>query len=1108
MQKYTVLLLLMLALTLHAPPAQAATDSGLVAYWNFDGDVLDGKGTNNGTWSGSTTNRYVSGYRGMAGTFNGSDDYVDLGTGTIAAAVNGASATTLSLWFKADTLPGNDTDYTIFNAIISGTSLGIGVHLKDESGTDKIRIAGRSQNADSLQENKDNFSTTGSWVHLVAIYDYANDEIRYHLNGGSADTASVSFGSSTFVDANNQSTFDGISRSTNDFDGKIDEARIYNRALSAEEAYQLYSIGRITKAASPKTPAPKGGLIGHWTMDGTVADQAGSNNGTWYGSSTTRYDKDGAIKQCGTFNGSDDYVDCGTSSNLKFNYGQSFSVELWKYLVTGASSSGFIISKGAGVAVYNYKMTAANQFVISNGSSQVVINAGNVNYDTWQHLALVYDSSLSPNKMIAYVDGVEINRTTISAIGNDDNSVLLGKYYGGGSVYYFKGTIDSVRIYNRALTAAEIRQLANLPSPQSGLIGYWNFDGDVSDSSGNSNDGTWSGSTTNRYVSGYRGMAGTFASANSDYIEVPDAVSGNLGGVSAVTISAWIKRNAIGARHDILDLTISTTSSKIALNIQADNTIRLGGRADGADSFQNEVTTSTITDTNWHHVSGIMDIANDDIKIYVDGAEQTTSGTPSWTQTIFDADVGTRQVIGVSAGLSNGKFNGSIDETRIYNKALTAEEIYQLYSIGRVAKAASPKTPAPKGGLVGHWGLDGTVADQAGSNNGTWSGSSTTRYDNDGMIRQSGTFTAANTDYVGVNSPLNPSGIWSISFWFYAAGNYVTDADYCLFGLGVDSNMIYLNDNVAGLSVYDGGGGELLDADTSIGEWHHVGLVHHANGVVDGLIDGSSFTPTTGITFLTTTASWRFGTRTSGQKYFNGKIDDVRIYNRALTAAEIRQLANLPPPQSGLVGYWNFDGDASDSSGNSNDGTWSGSTTNRYVSGYRGMGGTFDGSSDYTGGVFSEPANISVAAWVYPTANSSNSGEGRIIQEYHARWSMLQGLAGDNGDQKLHAHIYDGSNHFTIDGDTLTLNQWTHAVLTYDGTDLKLYQNGVWKDETAVAQIGYVTDNKYRFGTHGDGLTNYYFTGKMDETRIYNRALTATEISDLYNYGRVKSGDM
>jgi len=885
MQKYTVLLLLMLALTLHAPPAQAATDSGLVAYWNFDGDVLDGKGTNNGTWAGSTTNRYVSGYKGMAGTFtSGNSDYVSVSHN---ASLQLATNITVSGWVKTSattgakliiakwTSAGGNRNYWL--GILSGSEIAFYVDDTENVRTDISLI------------NDD------SWHLVTGVADVANSLLRIYVDGVQKNTAAYDGSSQTGT----SDLWIGNSPGSNTqlWDGQIDETRIYNRALSAEEAYQLYSIGRITKAASPKTPAPKGGLIGHWTFDGTVADQVGSNNGTWYGSSTTRYDNDGMIRQSGIFNGTDDYVSI-TAVNNPLNGLTSTTVSLWFNSTDSGDGLERLISNGINddfdIGINFSGGTIAG--VINNHLGWFIRNTSGTWFDVgaitagqWTHVVV----TASASELKVYINGANTFTQATAWTNGVDGIFNFMRRYNLDSAATVNGKIDDVRIYDRALTAAEIRQLYNQPPPQSGLVGYWNFEGDVSDSSGNSNDGTWSGSTTNRYVSGYRGMAGTFVGANSDYVETGKDITG---GLSQLTISAWVNPATLSGNDGIVTHWTSGNLSTLfrAATGALQGYLMTPAQVGGAFNI-------TLTADTWQHV--VMTYDGVTLKGYKNGVVGSTTYADTGSIAI-----GTNTIrIGGGGGSSEGNWDGKMDETRIYNRALSATEVSDLYAYGRVKQ------------------------------------------------------------------------------------------------------------------------------------------VQTSSGAMD----------------------------------------------------------------SGLVGYWNFDSDVEDVSGNNNAGTWYGSTTNRYVSGYRGMAGTFaSANSDYvlTDNSVLLPSTVTYAAWY--KVNAFNNWAAVVSNLKHGAPASGFNIVPYSGYIKICEG--DGTagyanQNVTVTG--LTTGIWYHVAVTYDGDKFQVYHNGIYKGEwtKVLSQIS----QKFLMGRWAVSYSSeYFFNGSIDETRIYNRALSATEVSDLYNYGRVKSGDM
>lgn len=225
--------------------------------------------------------------------------------------------------------------------------------------------------------------------------------------------------------------------------------------------------------------------------------------------------------------------------------------------------------------------------------------------------------------------------------------------------------------------------MANVIKPENrrGLVGNWKYHGNVFalgtwyDISGNGNNGTL---VDNAFVDNQ----GVNLDGSGDYVNLPIDFNSEFNTKPSLTFSAWIKRNSTGSRQAILDITIDEFDSIVFMEFQTDNTIRLGGRAEDTDSFQSVITTSSITDNNLHYIVGIIDIANDNIVIYIDGVEQSTTGSPSWSANSFNTLIGTRQCIGVNANLTY-YFNGTISDIQIFHRALSAEEIKHLYHTTR-----------------------------------------------------------------------------------------------------------------------------------------------------------------------------------------------------------------------------------------------------------------------------------------------------------------------------------------------------------------------------------------------------------------------------------------
>ena len=178
----------------------------------------------------------------------------------------------------------------------------------------------------------------------------------------------------------------------------------------------------------------------------------------------------------------------------------------------------------------------------------------------------------------------------------------------------------------------------------------------------------------------------------------------------------------------------------------------------------------------------------------------------------------------------------------------------------------------------------------------------------------------------------------------------------------------------------------------TVGKWTHVVWVHH-NGIMSIYKDGNFASSTPSASTREGFHPFRIGQAYLSSPHFSGSIDDVRVYDHALSASEVAQLyhsgaANVAHSNAmisnGLVGYWTFDGSATnwttnttaDLSGNGNNGTIvSMSTTTSPVLGKIGQALNFDGSSQKittAAGVSSicSVSTCSLSVWLYPTGSA------------------------------------------------------------------------------------------------------------------------------------------
>jgi hypothetical protein len=203
------------------------------------------------------------------------------------------------------------------------------------------------------------------------------------------------------------------------------------------------------------------------------------------------------------------------------------------------------------------------------------------------------------------------------------------------------------------------------------------------------------------------------------------------------------------------------------------------------------------------------------------------------------------------------------------------------------------------------------------------------------------------------------------------------------------------------------------------------------------------------------------------------------------------------PLWGGLLAYYTADSTPNDATGNGYDGTLVNGAT--YGSGIINQGFSLDGVNDYIsisptlGTSFSSPTSPhSYSAWIYKTGSSQRF----IIQngKNDMGTSMVVTSGGNLG------LFYRGGFSVVASSGFITLNSWIHCVVTYDGSgNVEFYTNGVSAGSGSISWTdGIGTCNTY-IGTYLG--TSNYFNGEIDEVGVWDRVLTSTEVTELYNGG-------
>ena len=180
-----------------------------------------------------------------------------------------------------------------------------------------------------------------------------------------------------------------------------------------------------------------------------------------------------------------------------------------------------------------------------------------------------------------------------------------------------------------------------------------------------------------------------------------------------------------------------------------------------------------------------------------------------------------------------------------------------------------------------------------------------------------------------------------------------------------------------------------------------------------------------------------------------------------------------------------------DLTANNNDGTISGATWNS--SGYF----DFDGSNDSVniGSSLTFNVDSSIAVWINPDSPNGNSS---IL----SKWSNLGWMLNQQNSGNIEFFFYSGNSFKKVNCGIPSNGSWTQFVITYDGSDLKGYINDTL---SATASTNLVPNNESTnvllSGGPITGVSTNYFNGQISKVRMYDAALTSTEITALYNEG-------
>ncbi len=406
----------------------------------------------------------------------------------------------------------------------------------------------------------------------------------------------------------------------------------------------------------------------------TVLD-ASSNGDNGIATGTTIIN--GRFGNARNFNGNGDVVTIENGTGLNIGT-HNFTIECWvRPTVESPVGNGeFVISKsGPGTQDSLYLNLIDNGLIrfalcdYNNNYFSIISTTPGAIINEWHHIAVVVDYDASTVKI--FQDGVQMNTMTTgllpASFAGSANSFVIGAFDPSGE-FSFHGTIDEVRFSNIARTPNEF-------SIDYGLVAYYPFNGNANDESGNGNNGTNNGGTTpdNDRFGNLNGSMSF--NGSTQYLSIPNSYS-LQSPTTQLTISAWVYiRDTPNGNVPILCKSLTLNAGQYSFNLHGPkNNIALG--VVNSHGVPVAINAPYLFDLNkWYFISVSWDGSN--VRFFVN---QNKVITTTLADTLLPDN--NPLEIGIDVPGATEYFQGKLDDIRIYNRALSENEIDSLYHEG------------------------------------------------------------------------------------------------------------------------------------------------------------------------------------------------------------------------------------------------------------------------------------------------------------------------------------------------------------------------------------------------------------------------------------------
>ncbi|WP_203996132.1 LamG domain-containing protein [Virgisporangium aurantiacum] len=1091
--------------------------SGPLAQWSFEGNTTDTAflGWRNGTLEGSAS--YTDGAVGTGLALDGVS-----GMMTAPGEVPAAGSYSVSAWVYLDRLDKPTA------TVVSQSGNEICAFCLQYQNTTAFQgwvfTAPQSDSAtpagyDFVRSSRP--PTERVWTQLTATYDAGLRRMQLFVDGELAGSKVRPGAWSTTnplrIGHHRMKNAQGVAQNSEFFPGRIDELKLYDRALSESEVRASITRDNVQ--------------VGQWSFDDPSTSRTASNSvpggQAMVLNGNARIDAAGEVKSALKLSGADDYA---VTSDRVVRTDRSFTIAAWLRIeqAPAAGAAATAVSQDASVNsgfMLNFRNVDGGQWelvmparnvagapepasVVRSGGSTAAVN-------TSAHVAIVYDA---PTKKIRiYVDGW-LKGETVRTDGFDAvGPLIVGRgRLEGAVVNPWPGKVDELRAYSRAVTQEELQGIVGRDG---GAAGQWAFDGNLQATPPGAKHGTAGGSAVE-----YTGGQSVDPSATdlalrlngtSNYVTTDRVVNPGRN----FSVAAWVRLDKVGGTPAVVSQDRSNVSG-FQLHATSDGKWAFAVGGDEATGAVSRVTGPAVQIGQWTHLVGVYDAAGRQAHLYVNGVIAGTVGNV----TGYDKDAA-RFVIGAAqrSGQRVDYFPGAIDDVAAYVRPLFADEIKVM--AGRDVN------------LVHHWKMD----EPSGRNLSDAVGTTRTA-----TLAGGTTFTAGRVgngvQFDGRDGQAATTGIdvrtdraFTIATWVKLPSTRtgktvavsVDGTSGSKFRLGhlIDNDM-YPN----GAWYFEMPESDAADAvvtraavateEPDLDGWVHLtGVYDPAAKMLWLYVNGMRYDEGVLNNPWPSSGGVAIGRgKLAGQpaQFWNSAIDDVRLYTGAFDKNRIKALYDSYPAEIGSpslptanVGRWTFNENtgttAADTSGRGLTATMAGGA--EWTGGRSGPAGWFNGTSSYAetaGPVIDTTQSFSAAAWVYldreettdRTILGQDGNQVSLVKlQYRAQWKKWAVVVA-GGDENAKADSV-----VLLSTESAPVWEWTHLAIVYDATlrQVRLYVNGV----LSAAQVGVVVpDAKGRFAigrARYNGANTGFFPRGIDDVRVFGKPLSGGEVRRVHD---------